>query len=136
MEKTLKLSVDYLQEAIEKMGDISQNKKAEKLGIGGNTLSQYMTGARTMDDFACIMVAKVLGIDGMIVIAAAQMEREKNQARKDVWEDLVKKMGALVLAWMTAGAMLVGSLSSDSTSANGMLTTQYVAMTQHDKSTL
>ncbi|MCP1290339.1 hypothetical protein NK214_09065 [Chromobacterium sp. S0633] len=46
-----------------------------------------------MDDFACIMVAKILGIDGMIVIAAAQMAREKNQARKDVGEDLRKKMG-------------------------------------------
>ncbi|WP_043634728.1 DUF3693 domain-containing protein [Chromobacterium haemolyticum] len=122
MEKTLKLSVDYLQEAIEKMGDISQNKKAEKLGIGGNTLSQYMTGARTMDDFACIMVAKVLGIDGMIVIAAAQMEREKNQARKDVWEDLLKKMGALALGGLTAGVMLMGGLSADRASASQSMT--------------
>lgn len=129
----MRLSADYLKEALEKMGDISQNKKAEKLGLSGPAMSQYMTGARTMDDFACIMVAKVLGIDGMIVIAAAQMEREKNQARKDVWEDLLKKMGALVLAWMAAGAMLAGSLSHDSASANSMLTSQYVAMKQHDK---
>lgn len=123
MEKKLKLSVDYLQEAIEKMGDISQNKKAEKLGIGGNTLSQYMTGARTMDDFACIMVAKVLGIDGMIVIAAAQMEREKNQARKDVWEDLLKKMGALALGGVMAGAMMIAGLSADQASASQRMTT-------------
>lgn len=129
----MRKSADYLREALEKMGDVSQNKKAAALGVSSGGMSLYLSGERIMDDFACIMVAKVLGIDGMIVIAAAQMEREKNQARKEVWEDLLKKMGALVLAWMTAGAMLAGSLSSDSTSANGMLTTQYVAMAQHDK---
>ncbi|WP_162788144.1 helix-turn-helix domain-containing protein, partial [Chromobacterium haemolyticum] len=129
----MRVSSDYLREAMEKMGETSNRKAGEKLGIHGNTIGQYLSGERIMDDFACIMVAKVLDIDGMIVIAAAQMEREKNQARKDVWEDLLKKMGALVVAWMTAGAMLAGSLSSDSTSANGMLTKQYVAIAQHDK---
>lgn len=118
----MKLSVDYLQDALEKLGDISQNKKAEKMGLNGNTLSQYVTGQRIMDDFACIMVAKVLAIDGMIVIAAAQMEREKNQARKDVWEDLLKKMGALALGGLTAGAMLMGSLSADNSSASQRMT--------------
>ncbi|PTU65941.1 hypothetical protein DB032_13900 [Chromobacterium sp. Panama] len=76
-----------------------------------------MTGVRTMDDFACIMVAKILGIDGMIVIAAAQMAREKNQARKDVGEDRRKKMGARALGGLAAEAMLMGSLSADNASA-------------------
>lgn len=113
----MKQSVDYLKEALEKLGDISQNKKAAALGVTGGGMSQYITGKKIMDDYACIMVAKVLGIDGMIVIAAAQMEREKNQARKDVWEDLLKKMGALALGGLTAGAMLMVSLSADRTSA-------------------
>ncbi|MDH0340240.1 hypothetical protein [Chromobacterium haemolyticum] len=114
----MNLSRDYLEEALEKLGNISQSKKAEALGLSKQAMSNYLIGERIMDDFACIMVAKVLGIDGMIVIAAAQMEREKNQARKDVWEDMLKKMGALVLGGLTAGAMLMGSLSADRSSAH------------------
>lgn len=126
----MKLSSDYLREALEKMGDISQNKKAERLGISSSGMSQYMTGKKIMDDFACIMVAKILGIDGMVVIAAAQMEREKNQARKDVWEDLLKKMGALALGGLTAGAMVMGSLSADRAAANFVVAEK----SQHDMS--
>ncbi|BBH12969.1 DUF3693 domain-containing protein [Chromobacterium haemolyticum] len=118
----MKLSSDYLREAMEKMGETSNRKAGEKLGIHGNTIGQYLSGERIMDDFACIMVAKILGIDGMIVIAAAQMEREKNQARKDVWEDLLKKMGALALGGLTAGAMLMGSLSANNASASQRMT--------------
>ncbi|POA98615.1 hypothetical protein C2134_10960, partial [Chromobacterium sinusclupearum] len=118
----MKLSVDYLMEALEKLGDMSQNKKAEKLGVTGPGLSQYLSGKKIMDDYACIMVADVLGIDGMKIIAAAQLEREKNQARKDVWENLLKKMGALGLAGVMAGAMMVISPRSDA----AVMKTQYV----------
>lgn len=106
----MRLSADYLKEAIEKLNETSDSKAADKLGIHRNTIHQYLRGERIMDDFACIMVAEVLGIDGMIVIAAAQMEREKNQARKDVWEGLLKKMGALTLTGLVVGAAMMGSL--------------------------
>ncbi|MEO4030537.1 hypothetical protein ABH313_21125 [Chromobacterium vaccinii] len=109
----MKLSVDYLQDAIEKLGDMSQNKKAEKMGLNGNTLSQYMTGTRIMDDYACIMVAQVLGIDGMEVIAAAQMEREKNLDKKAFWEDFRKKLGVKLGIVGLAVALMMGSLTPD-----------------------
>lgn len=118
----MKTSTDYLKEAIEKLGAKTDSAAAEELRISKQAMSGYLSGERIMDDFACIMVAKVLGIDGMIVIAAAQMEREKNQARKDVWEDLLKKMGALALGGLTAGAMLMGSLSTDNASASQRMT--------------
>ncbi|VEB43090.1 Uncharacterised protein [Chromobacterium violaceum] len=116
----MKLSGDYLREALEKMGDKSQNKKAEELMLKGNTLSQYMTGERIMDDFACIMVAQVLGIDGMEVIAAAQMEREKNQERKQVWEDFRKKLGVKLGITGLGMALIVGSLTPSNAYAAGI----------------
>ncbi|MEN7433747.1 hypothetical protein VA599_23665 [Chromobacterium sp. TRC.1.1.SA] len=116
----MKLSVDYLQDAIEKLGDMSQNKKAEKMGLNGNTLSQYMTGARIMDDYACIMVAQVLGIDGMEVIAAAQMEREKNLDKKAFWEDFRKKLGVKLGITGLGMALIVGSLTPSNAYAAGI----------------
>ncbi|MGY8624416.1 hypothetical protein [Chromobacterium violaceum] len=116
----MKLSGDYLREALEKMGDKSQNKKAEELMLKGNTLSQYMTGERIMDDFACIMVAKILEIDGMEVIAAAQMEREKNTERRAVWEDFRKKLGVKLGITGLGMALIVGSLTPSNAYASGI----------------
>ncbi len=94
----MKLSTDYLVEALEKLGDMPEGRKAEALKIHRNTLISYKNGERVMDDFACIMVANQLGIDPLEVIAAANMEREKTQERRDFWADFRKKIGALAVA--------------------------------------
>ncbi|AUH51050.1 hypothetical protein CXB49_09610 [Chromobacterium sp. ATCC 53434] len=107
----MKLSVDYLNEALAKLGDISQNQKAKKLGVSGPGLSQYLTGKKIMDNFACIMVAKVLDIDGMEVIAAAQMEREKNQTRREFWEDFRRQLAAKLGLVGLAVLMMWGGLT-------------------------
>ena len=83
----MKKSTDYLLEALEKVAGKNDKEKAATMKIAQSTLSQYKTGERTMDDFACIMVAKTLGIDPMRIIAAAQEEREKNEERRGIWRD-------------------------------------------------
>ncbi|MFB0826515.1 helix-turn-helix domain-containing protein [Chromobacterium violaceum] len=116
----MKLSVDYLREALEKLGEPSASKAAEKLGIHRNTMAQYLRGENIMDDYACIMVAQVLHIDGMEIIAAAQMEREKNQDRKAFWEDFRKKLGVKLgiagLGWI----LIMGSLTPSNAYAAGI----------------
>lgn len=94
----MKKSREYLEEALEKLGTISDAKKSELLKIHKTTLSGYRNDQRLMDDFACIMVAQTLNIDPMEIIAAVQMEREKNEERRDVWADFRKKIGVLGLA--------------------------------------
>ncbi|OLZ66535.1 hypothetical protein, partial [Chromobacterium violaceum] len=87
----MRQSVEYLRDAIEKLGVENHTKAATELKISKAALSMYLSGDRIMEDFACIMVAKILGIDGMEVIAAAQMEREKNEERREIWADFRKK---------------------------------------------
>ena len=94
----MKTSRDYLEEALEKMGNMSDTEKAKRLKIAQPTISQYRTGARKMDDFACIMVGRVLGIDPMKIIAASQEEREKNQERKEFWRDFRNTLSGLGIA--------------------------------------
>ncbi len=94
----MKASRDYLLEALEKTPGSSGEEKAKALKISGNTLSQYKRGERIMDDFACIMVGRMLGIDPMKIIAACQEEREKNQERKEFWRDFRSTLSGLAIA--------------------------------------
>lgn len=94
----MKTSRDYLEEALEKLGDISDTEKAKRLKIAQPTISQYRSGNRKMDDFACIMVGRVLGVDPMKIIAACQEEREKNQERKEFWRDFRSTLSGLAIA--------------------------------------
>lgn len=94
----MKASRDYLLEALEKAPGSSGEEKAKALKISGNTLSQYKRGERIMDDFACIMVGRMLGVDPMKIIAACQEEREKNQERKEFWRDFRKTLSGLAIA--------------------------------------
>lgn len=102
----MKKSNEYLQEALDRLGEMSDRKKAEVLKLSPQAISGYKSGERVMDDFACIMVANTLGIDPLEVIAAANMDREKNQARKDFWSDFRKKIGALAIAGLVVLTML------------------------------
>lgn len=94
----MKSSMDYLIEALERTPGETGEDKAKHLKISGNTLSQYRRGERIMDDFACIMVGRVLGIDPMKIIAACQEEREKNQERKEFWRDFRTTLSGLGIA--------------------------------------
>lgn len=94
----MKQSREYLEEALTLMGDMSDSEKAKRLKIAQPTISQYRTGARKMDDFACIMVARVLGVDPMRIIAACQEEREKNEERREFWRDFRSTLGSTIVA--------------------------------------
>ena len=109
----MKLSTDYLIEALEKLGDMPEGKKAETLKIHRNTLISYKNGERIMDDFACIMVANQLGIDPLEVIAAANMEREKTQERREFWADFRRKIGAMAVAGLMVLTMLMNPVNTE-----------------------
>lgn len=107
----MRQSIEYLQDAIEKLGVENDTQAAAALKVTKQALSHYRTGIRIMDDFTCIMVAKTLGIDGMEVIAAAQMEREKNEERREVWADFRKKFGVKAGIAGLAAVLTMGSLA-------------------------
>ena len=113
----MKKSTEYLLEALEKVTGKNDKEKAATMKIAQSTLSQYKTGERTMDDFACIIVAKTLGIDPMKIIAAAQEEREKNEERRGIWRDFrvarEREKGRAIVPMMAAitGLMIVAMVT-------------------------
>ena len=91
----MKLSTDYLIEALEKLGKMPDGKKAEALKISPQALSGYKSGDRIMDDFACIMVAN-----------------QKTQERRDFWADFRRKIGALAVAGLVVLTTLMSPVEA------------------------
>lgn len=79
-----------------------------------------------MDDFACIMVGRVLGIDPMKIIAACQEEREKNQERKEFWKDFRNTLSGLGIAAALGATMTAAPDQAHAyTVKNGSMTNVY-----------
>lgn len=83
----MKLIADYVEEVQEKLGLKSYRALSLKLGGGENLVSQWISNGYQPDDYYCIRMAEILGINPLEIIAAANWEREKNQGKKDWWED-------------------------------------------------
>ena len=85
-------SFEYIDLAKEKE-NITSYKLAYKTGISESSLSQYKNKKRVMDDYACFKIAEILCIDPKKIIARANLEREKDEEKKDFWSDRIKEYG-------------------------------------------
>lgn len=90
----MKTTVQYLNEAKERLGITSDNALAKHLKIARSAISQYQHGHRIIDDYAAVRIAEILGINPMDVIATANYEREKAPERKDFWRKMRDKGSA------------------------------------------
>lgn len=81
----MKTTLDYLEEAKNAKGIKSDNAFALSIGITRSGMSGIRNKKTTMDDYTCIQIAGMLGINPMEVIAAANYEREKAGDKKEFW---------------------------------------------------
>lgn len=101
----MKTSISYLEDALDKMGDQTDRKKAEQLKMTPQALWNYRNGVSRMDNFACISIGRYLGIDPMEIIAACEEERAKSEDKQGFWRDFRKTLGVQVVASLTMGAL-------------------------------
>ena len=85
-------SHEYIDLAIKKE-NISKYKLSLKTGISHGAISRYKSEDRIMDDYACFKIAEILCIDPRKIIARANMEREKDEEKREYWLDKVKELG-------------------------------------------
>lgn len=78
-------SVKYL-ENLSKMTGLNDSDLAKALGLTKGAISNYKSGARVMDDEACYKVADMLGLDPVLVVAAAACDRAEKTGQRSVWE--------------------------------------------------
>jgi hypothetical protein len=94
----MRTSISYLEEALERMGDETDKKKAERLKMTPQALWNYRNGISKMDNFACIMVGRYLGIDPMKIMAACEEERAKTEEKQAFWRDFRSTLSGLAIA--------------------------------------
>ena len=98
-------SMEYLDKAKEKLGIQSDNGISKHLGITRCAISNYRSGTSKMDDFTAAKIAEILEIDPLIVIAAANAEREKGE-RREYWEKVSKRLGGIAAGFLVFSTAL------------------------------
>ena len=99
-------SLKYLED-LSKLTGMNSTQLAKKLGITQGAVSHYMTGRRIMDDETCLAVAMELGIDPMMVVGAACVDRAEKTGQRSLWENfLMSRMATAAALLMLVGVNL------------------------------
>lgn len=119
----MKTTVEYLRAAKDAAGLESDNALSKAIGVSRATISLYMSGDRTMDDYTALKVAQILGIDAIEVIAAANHERERTAERREAWENLwnaTARIGRAASLAVLALGVLISTTGVGTTESSGL----------------
>lgn len=85
----------------------------KKLEIKDQRISDYMSGKRTPNAYACVKIAECLGLDPLTLIADFEEQSAKNPAEKTFWADFQqrakKPVWGLIMALLCTLTLLTGS---------------------------
>ncbi|MGA4348707.1 Cro/Cl family transcriptional regulator [Ralstonia nicotianae] len=85
----------YLDDAIARHGLKNDTALAKLLGVKQNAVSQYRSGARTMDNEMCLRLAQLLDMENPLpIIMAADMDRAERAGQHSLWEVFSTRMAA------------------------------------------
>lgn len=107
----MKLVIDYVEDAKEKLGFTTDSDMSKYLGGSRGLVTQWKKEGKVPDDYYCIRLGQILEIDPLIVISAANFEREKSTDRKEFWQNFNSGRTGRVLG--TALIVLMGMQSPE-----------------------
>ena len=79
-------TLEYLDEVKKTCGLTSDYQLAKLLELETSNITMYRKSRRVMDDYVATKVAQILKISDMELIAQANAEREKDEAKRAYWE--------------------------------------------------
>ena len=88
-------------------GITSDYALAKTLRINKGRVSAYYSGKEAPNEFACLQISQITGIPLDIVIATVKAESEKDESRREAWENYMKRLGGIAASFL-AGLMIVG----------------------------
>ena len=116
----MKSTIQYLEEAKEKLGLKSDYALAKWMGVTRAAISGYKSGRTTIDDYAAAKIADALGIPDIEVIYAANAERERNEERRDFWQKKLVELGGIAASIIFACVTLKVTLAPQEAMAQGL----------------
>ena len=69
------------------------------LGVSKQSVSDYYNDRRAPDDFACLKISEALGKPLDTVIATVKASSEKDEKRREAWENYMKRLGGLAASF-------------------------------------
>lgn len=87
---------DYIEAGIEKLGN--SVSLAKHLGQDPTVIRNAKGHRRGLPNYACVVLADLLGVERIEVIAASELVTEKNPERREVWLPFVRMAEARRLA--------------------------------------
>jgi transcriptional regulator with XRE-family HTH domain len=122
MENIIKL----LDDVKAKLGVTSDYALAKSLGLPKQRICNYYKGERAPDEFACLKIAEALGKPLDTVIATVKAASEKDDTRREAWENYMKRLGGIAASFLitlfvtvTTGVTLTPGNASAATISSG-----------------
>jgi transcriptional regulator with XRE-family HTH domain len=113
--KTMKLA-KLLDETKDALGITSDYELARTLGVSKQAISNYRLGERAPDEFACLKIAEAIGQPLDTVIATVKASTEKDEKRREAWENYMKRLGGVAASIALAFLVFVtGIVTSETT---------------------
>lgn len=79
---------------------------ARTLGVSKQAISDYYNDKRAPDDYACLKIAEAIGKPLDTVIATVKASSEKDDTRREAWENYMKRLGGVAASFM-AGILFI-----------------------------
>lgn len=101
-----------------------QIELAKILGVRDSTLRLVKTGRKGLPDYLCYRLAKYIEADEASIIAASNLVTEKDEEKRKVFEDYLKKSGENAAKMMIGGFVISMLAFSPVESVQAQTTTQ------------
>jgi len=101
---------NLLDQTKDALGISSDGALARALDVSKQSVSDYYNGKRAPDDFACLKIAQATGKPLETIIATVRAESEKDEKRREAWENYIKSLGGIAAS--VAFIFVVFSLST------------------------
>ena len=85
----------------------SQKELALKIGQSESNIRAAKSNARGLPDYACVMIAELIGEAPITVIAASNLATEKKEERRRVWHPFVARAASVLLGLTLAIVNLI-----------------------------
>ena len=106
-----------LDSAKEKLGVETDYALAKRLGLPRARICDYYKGTRAPDEFACLKIAEALGKPLDTIIATVKASSEKDESRRLVWENYMKRLGgiaaSIAVSVLVCGTIIVHSPNAE-----------------------
>lgn len=110
MENIAKL----LDDVKAKLGVTSDYALAKSLDLPKQRISNYYTGERAPDEYACLKIADALGKPLDTVIATVKAASEKDETRRKAWENYMKRLGGIAAGFALVFLVCVTTIVTSS----------------------